>query len=223
MPRTDSALWPTWTSYYTLLSPGMLSHRVERHFRLRNNQVYWSARRGWGVVNLVFADNHFRRMVVGPLDWFAQAEGNPPFVVKSVRTGIRNATVGLWGKRQSADWSVAGALTPCRPARMQIVLELLEVRCDRHAQLNWISLGAGRASRSKPSSRSEMSYKHDIFISYRRNPETLAWIKDHFEPLLSLRVEFELQRRPTIYIDEQVESGTSWPPAIPRRSANPVC
>lgn len=59
-----------------------------------------------------------------------------------------------------------------------------------------------------------MSYKYDIFISYRRNPETLAWINEHFIPLLSLRLEFELQRRPAIYVDEQIESGSSWPPAL---------
>jgi hypothetical protein len=59
-----------------------------------------------------------------------------------------------------------------------------------------------------------MSYQYDIFISYRRNPETLAWINDHFEPLLSLRVEFELQRKPVIYIDKQMESGSAWPAAL---------
>jgi len=56
-----------------------------------------------------------------------------------------------------------------------------------------------------------MSYKHDIFISYRRNPETLTWIKDHFIPLLTLRLEFELRRKPTLFIDEQLESGASFP------------
>lgn len=59
-----------------------------------------------------------------------------------------------------------------------------------------------------------MSYKYDIFISYRRNPETLGWINDHFEPLLSLRVELELQRKPKIYIDKQMESGSAWPAAL---------
>jgi hypothetical protein len=59
-----------------------------------------------------------------------------------------------------------------------------------------------------------MSYDYDIFISYRRNAETLGWIRDHFIPLLSLRLEFELQRKPTIFLDEQIESGSSWPPAL---------
>jgi hypothetical protein len=59
-----------------------------------------------------------------------------------------------------------------------------------------------------------MSYKHDVFISYRRNPETLAWINDHFVPLLSLRLEFEIQRPPAIFVDEQIESGTAIPPTL---------
>ena len=59
-----------------------------------------------------------------------------------------------------------------------------------------------------------MSYEYDIFISYRRNPETLAWIKEHFVPLLSLRLEFELQRKPTIFVDEQIETGTAWPAVL---------
>lgn len=62
---------------------------------------------------------------------------------------------------------------------------------------------------------SGLGYEYDIFISYRRNQETLAWIKEHFVPLLRLRVELELQRRPTVFVDEsEVESGTSWPAAI---------
>lgn len=56
-----------------------------------------------------------------------------------------------------------------------------------------------------------MAYKHDIFISYRRNPETLEWLRNHFIPLLALRLELELNQKPVIYVDDQLESGTSWP------------
>jgi hypothetical protein len=59
-----------------------------------------------------------------------------------------------------------------------------------------------------------MSYQHDIFISYRRNPETYVWITEHFVPLLTLRVELELGRKPLIYVDDQIESGTSWPASL---------
>ena len=56
-----------------------------------------------------------------------------------------------------------------------------------------------------------MAYKNDIFISYRRNSETLEWINNHLVPLLSLRLGFELGRPPQIYIDTQLETGVSWP------------
>jgi hypothetical protein len=59
-----------------------------------------------------------------------------------------------------------------------------------------------------------VSYRHDIFISYRRDPETLIWINEHFLPLLRLRVGMELERAPTIFIDDQIESGTSWPQSL---------
>jgi hypothetical protein len=59
-----------------------------------------------------------------------------------------------------------------------------------------------------------MAYEHDIFVSYRRHPETLIWITTHFVPLLELHVEMELQRKPVIYIDTQTDSGTSWPVSI---------
>src|SRR5450755_2382085 len=59
-----------------------------------------------------------------------------------------------------------------------------------------------------------MSYQHDIFISYRRNAEAFIWIKDHFLPLLTLHVELELGRAPSIYVDDQIESGASWPVSL---------
>jgi hypothetical protein len=55
-----------------------------------------------------------------------------------------------------------------------------------------------------------MAYKNDIFISYRRDPETLEWINKHLVPLLSLRLNFELGRAPSIFIDTQLETGVSW-------------
>jgi TIR domain len=56
-----------------------------------------------------------------------------------------------------------------------------------------------------------MSYVHDIFISYRRDEETRAWLNNHFLPLLSLRVRQELMHAPNIFVDGQLESGFSWP------------
>lgn len=59
-----------------------------------------------------------------------------------------------------------------------------------------------------------MPYRYDIFISYRRNSETHAWITNHFMPLLELRVGMELARKPQIYLDDQLEVGTSWPASL---------
>ena len=59
-----------------------------------------------------------------------------------------------------------------------------------------------------------MPYSHDIFISYRRHSETLAWIKEHFLPLLEHRVGLELGRFPDIYVHEitdQIPAGATWP------------
>lgn len=57
----------------------------------------------------------------------------------------------------------------------------------------------------------DMDYTNDIFISYRRNPETRSWLKKHFKRLLELRVGQALGRSPEIFIDDQLESGVSWP------------
>jgi TIR domain len=56
-----------------------------------------------------------------------------------------------------------------------------------------------------------VGYAHDIFISYRRDAETRAWLENHFLPLLKLRVGQEIGRQPTIFVDDQLESGVSWP------------
>ena len=57
-----------------------------------------------------------------------------------------------------------------------------------------------------------MSYVYDIFLSYRRDPETNLWIKDHFEPLLKQRVRPALPKGPDIFIDvNEMEAGQPWP------------
>lgn len=56
-----------------------------------------------------------------------------------------------------------------------------------------------------------MAYSYDIFISYKRNPETNAWIREHFEPLLALSLELELGRAPSIFRDDRLQDGGTWP------------
>ena len=64
-----------------------------------------------------------------------------------------------------------------------------------------------------------MSYKYDIFISYRRDDETRGWIKKHLVPLVKLHVGQELTRHVTVFYDENLETGTSWPPQLGARLA----
>jgi len=56
-----------------------------------------------------------------------------------------------------------------------------------------------------------MPYQHHIFISYRRNDETRRWIREHFVPLLQLHVGNELGQTPDVFVDDQLETGASWP------------
>lgn len=56
-----------------------------------------------------------------------------------------------------------------------------------------------------------MAYEYDLFISYRRNSEARGWITEHFLPLLRSRVEMEIDRPLRVFLDAQVESGSSWP------------
>src|SRR5687767_6586329 len=59
-----------------------------------------------------------------------------------------------------------------------------------------------------------MAYEHDIFISYKRDPEALEWIRRFLKPLLTHRVQMELGRSVVVYVHEvgdQVPAGTAWP------------
>jgi hypothetical protein len=62
--------------------------------------------------------------------------------------------------------------------------------------------------------RTDMAYQHDIFVSYRRDPEALVWIDRFLKPILRHRVGMELQRKVDIYVHEvgdQIQAGTAWP------------
>ena len=59
-----------------------------------------------------------------------------------------------------------------------------------------------------------MAYDHDIFVSYRRDPQTLLWIERFLTPMVTQRVSLELQRNPAIYVSEvtdQIQVGGAWP------------
>lgn len=67
-----------------------------------------------------------------------------------------------------------------------------------------------------------MAYQHDIFVSYRRDPEALSWIGRFLKPILEHRVRMELQRPVDIYVHEvgsQISAGTAWPVELGERIA----
>ena len=59
-----------------------------------------------------------------------------------------------------------------------------------------------------------MDYQYDIFISYRRDNLTKAWIEKHFIPILDSHVFYECGKHPVFYIDTLLEAGTTWPIAL---------
>lgn len=59
-----------------------------------------------------------------------------------------------------------------------------------------------------------MAYRHDIFVSYWRDPQALLWIARFLKPMLASRVANELGRRVDIYVHEvgdQIPAGVAWP------------
>jgi hypothetical protein len=59
-----------------------------------------------------------------------------------------------------------------------------------------------------------MAYRHDIFVSYWRDPQALVWISRFLNPMLSSRVAMALGRRIDIYVHEvtdQIPVGVAWP------------
>ncbi|HEX8109846.1 MAG TPA: toll/interleukin-1 receptor domain-containing protein [Kofleriaceae bacterium] len=66
-----------------------------------------------------------------------------------------------------------------------------------------------------------MAYEYDIFLSYKRHPESRQWLVEHFQPLLEFHVELELGRKVTVFRDDQDdEAGTSWPAHLGRALGN---
>jgi hypothetical protein len=64
-----------------------------------------------------------------------------------------------------------------------------------------------------------MSYQHDVFISYKREPLWTAWTRDHFRALLSSYLQQELGRAPDIFLDERIDVGQDWVKELGRHLA----
>jgi hypothetical protein len=56
-----------------------------------------------------------------------------------------------------------------------------------------------------------MSYEYDVFVSYRRHREWPVWVRDLFMPLFSHWLGEELGREAAVFVDDQIETGDSWP------------
>ena len=68
-----------------------------------------------------------------------------------------------------------------------------------------------------------MAYEHDVFVSYKRDLETLHWLGEHFVPLLAHRLSLELGREVDIYVHEitaHITPGASWPLELGRELAS---
>ena len=55
-------------------------------------------------------------------------------------------------------------------------------------------------------------YKHDIFISYRREGSAFVWAIEHFIPLLKDRLRYSIPSdyNATVFIDSDIRIGNSW-------------
>ncbi len=60
-----------------------------------------------------------------------------------------------------------------------------------------------------------MDYEYDIFLSYKRHPESREWVVKHFQPLLEFHVGEELGWAPSVFRDDSnTEVGATWPVTI---------
>jgi hypothetical protein len=69
---------------------------------------------------------------------------------------------------------------------------------------------------------SKIDYTHDIFLSYRRTLTVGRWVRNHFLPLLSLRLNEEAPVDVRVFCDTDLTDGDIWPDKLRmelRRSA----
>lgn len=63
-----------------------------------------------------------------------------------------------------------------------------------------------------------VSYRYDVFLSYRRSGYGNAsqWVRNHFHPLLVNCLSDELDWEPRIFFDLEAETGSYWPSLLER-------
>ncbi|MFN7926989.1 MAG: toll/interleukin-1 receptor domain-containing protein [Blastocatellia bacterium] len=70
------------------------------------------------------------------------------------------------------------------------------------------------------------NYSYDVFLSYRRVPPVIDWVRNHFHPLLTQWLPSALPPRykTRIFIDElQIETGATWPLQLQEALKNSRC
>ena len=56
-----------------------------------------------------------------------------------------------------------------------------------------------------------MSYEFEVFVSYRRSAPVGPWVQLHFKPLLEQWLAEATPSAPRVFVDDQIEVGTTWP------------
>jgi hypothetical protein len=54
-------------------------------------------------------------------------------------------------------------------------------------------------------------YEFDVFLSYPRSGNPYNWVRNHFLELLRSCLADELPYEPTMFIDEELDTGVDWP------------
>lgn len=70
------------------------------------------------------------------------------------------------------------------------------------------------------------NYLYDVFISYRREPPVIDWVRNHFHPLMKQWLPNALppRHKTRIFMDElQIETGATWPLKLQEALKNSRC
>jgi TIR domain len=59
-----------------------------------------------------------------------------------------------------------------------------------------------------------MAYQYDVFVSYRRQNPVRGWVQEQFHPLLTQWLAESMPEEPSIFIDEGIETGETWPDTL---------
>jgi len=59
-----------------------------------------------------------------------------------------------------------------------------------------------------------MPYEYDVFLSYPRAGQIRRWVQRVFYPELVEWLDYNMARKPRIFIDEEIPTGVQWPPHL---------